>query len=98
MPSKEPGERRLAARIAAHESWKQTKDRRARTLPGHNALLAKFEAEVDPQGELTADERERRARNAMAAHMARLQLKSARVRRAAKADPTGKGGADNAAS
>ena len=76
-----PSERRLAASIAAHESWAKTPDRSARTAPARAALLARFERDVDPDGLLLADERERRAEHARKAYFQRLALKSARARR-----------------
>ena len=71
------------ARVMAHESWAATPDRAARTLPARQALLAKFEREVDPNNELDPDERARRAEHKRKAHYSRLQLKSAASRRKA---------------
>ena len=82
MPST-PAERHLAAQVAAHESWAQTPDRAARTLPARTALMRKFELEVDPTDSLPLDERLVRAESAMKAHFARLGLASARARRQA---------------
>lgn len=69
-------ERRLAASIAAHESWAQTPDRAARTAPARKALEARFleEAGGDPV----------RAGHLKKAHFQRLALKSAQSRRRAK--------------
>ena len=69
-------ERRLAASIAAHESWAHTPNRSARTAPARAALDAKFldAADGDPI----------RAAHLRKAHFARLALKSARSRRKAK--------------
>lgn len=69
-------ERRLQARIAAHESWAATTDRTARTAAARQALHEKFltEAEGDPV----------RAAHLRKAHFARLALKSAQARRRAK--------------
>lgn len=78
MPS---SERRLAASIAAHESWAKTPDRTARTAPARAALDRKFETQVDPDGTLPPDERARRAEHARKAHFQRLALKSAKARR-----------------
>jgi hypothetical protein len=80
-----PAERVLRARIAVHMSWANTKDRSARTAPGRRAFLARFEDQVDPDGTLNPAERVRRAEQAMRAHMARLALKSAQVRRRRRA-------------
>lgn len=71
-----PAERRLAAKIAAHESWAHTPDRTARTQPGRAALDARFLAEAD--GDPI------RAEHLKKAHFARLALKSAQARRKAK--------------
>ena len=68
-----PAERKLAAQLAAHESWANTTDRTARTAKARAALDAKFlvEADGDPI----------RAQHLKKAHFARLALKSARARR-----------------
>lgn len=83
MPST-PTERRLAAQIAAHESWASTPDRSARTAPARAALLARFEQQADPDGTLLPAERARRAEHLRKAHFQRLALKSAQSRRRAK--------------
>ena len=77
MPAATAGERQLAARAAAHESWAATPDRTARTAPARRALEAKFleQAGGDPV----------RAEHLRKAHFARLALKSAQARRKAKA-------------
>lgn len=76
-----PAERSLRARIAVHTSWANTADRTARTAPGRQASMARFEKQVDPDGTLDPAERARRADQAMRAHMARLAFKSAQARR-----------------
>lgn len=76
-----PAERKLRAQIAAHTSWANTDDRRARTANGTAALLSKFEREVDPDGTLDPVERARRAESARKAHFARLAFLSAQARR-----------------
>jgi hypothetical protein len=43
--------------------------------------LAKFERDVDPNNELTPQERHKRAEYARKAHMQRMALKSAQARR-----------------
>jgi hypothetical protein len=73
-------ERRLRAQIAAHSLHAQ-RDSRELTRPAREAFLARFIAEVDPTGELPEAERLRRARHALAAHMRRLALASAKARR-----------------
>lgn len=79
-----PTMRRLRAQIAANTSWANTTDRTARTAAATAATMARFEAEVDPDGTLPAEERARRAENLRKAHMARLALASAKSRRAKK--------------
>lgn len=71
-----PSERRLAAQIAANESWAQTANREARTAAARKALDDKFliEAGGDPA----------RAANLRKAHYQRLALKSAVSRRKAR--------------
>ena len=73
--------RSQSATIAAHTSWANTADRAARTAPARRAWLARFEAQVDPDGHLTPEDRAQRARSLMRAHMARLALRSAQARR-----------------
>lgn len=79
-----PTERRLAAQIAAHESWAATPDRTARTAAGRAAFLDRFERQVDPDGTLDPAERARRAEHAKRAHFQRLALRSAQSRRRAR--------------
>lgn len=79
-----PAERRLAAQIAAHESWAHTPDRSARTANARAALMAKFENQADPEGNFLPAERARRAEHLRKAHFQRLALASAKSRRRAK--------------
>jgi hypothetical protein len=74
MPS--ASERHLVAQIAAHSSWANTEDRSARTASARAALGQKFldEANGDPA----------RAQHLRKAYYARLALKSAKARRAAR--------------
>lgn len=81
MPKLTPELRRLRAEIAAHDSWANTSDRRARTANGRKAMLDKFEQQVDPDGVLTPAERALRAEHARKAYFKRLALKSAQARR-----------------
>lgn len=78
-----PTERSLRASLAAHTRWANTSraERQRVADSGQAGLLRRFAAEVDPAGELPADERDRRARNLLQAHMRRLALKSAKARR-----------------
>lgn len=78
----------LVASIAAHSSWARTEDRSARTAPARAAMLAKFEAQADPDGTLPPAERARRAEHLRKAHFQRLALKSARARARRKAEVT----------
>ncbi len=66
-------ERRLAASLAAHESWASTPNRSARTAPARAALDQKFldQADGDPV----------RAQHLRKAYFARLALRSAQSRR-----------------
>lgn len=77
-----PAERSLQARIAAYTLHSKV-DGRAHTQKARDAFLAKFEAEVDPEGRLAPEERRRRALLARKAHMSKIALKSARARRKA---------------
>lgn len=81
MPELTPQMRILRGRVGAHESWARTDDRTARTAPGREAANARFEREVDPDNTLDPIERARRAEHARKAHMSRLALRSAQVRR-----------------
>jgi hypothetical protein len=68
-------------RIAAHVSWSRTADRRARTQPGRDKFLERFEREVDPHGTLPPHERRQRAEHAKRAYMLRLAKRSALARK-----------------
>ena len=72
-----PGERALRGRIGAYSLHAQGG---TNTGPARRAFLAKFEAEVDPKGVLSENERQRRAQAARRAYFARLGLKSAKTR------------------
>ena len=76
-------ERQLAGRMGAHRSWSRTSDRSARTEPAREAFRDRFRREVDPEGVLDPEERERRAESARRAWYAELALKSAKARRKA---------------
>lgn len=94
-----PAELALRAQLAAHTRWANaTSDERAENgKRAQRGLLDRFAREVDPDGILPPDERERRATNARKAHMARLALKSSQSRRAKAAKAKKGGGADAAA-
>jgi len=89
---------RISGRAGGYASWANTADadipaRMAATWRGRSA---RFEREVDPDGTMDPVERARRARQAEAAYMARLALRSAQARRAkaaGKRKPDAEGGA-----
>lgn len=68
-------------RIAAEISWARTVDRSARTRPGRQAFLKKFEKEVDPDGKLSPEERQLRAEHALRAHMLQLAKRATTARK-----------------
>ena len=71
----------LRARIAALSRWARTANRTAATAAARSAFEARFEREVDPHGQLSVEERARRAGFARRAYFARLALLSAKARR-----------------
>lgn len=83
MPAPTPAERQLIAAIGAHGRWAQTSadQRHEATAAARRAALARFEAQVDPDGQLDPAERQARAQHARRAHMSRIALKSAQARR-----------------
>jgi hypothetical protein len=83
-----PAERSLRARLAAYAMHAQH-DSRHTSAPGRAAFLARFEADVDPDGRLDPEERRRRAEHARSAYFARLALASVAARRAKRASRTG---------
>jgi hypothetical protein len=74
-------ERTMRASLAANISWANTDDREARTRKAREAQFTKYEKKVDPEGELTPEERHRRAESLRRAHMTRMALASAKARR-----------------
>ena len=70
-------ERQLRARLAAH-AMHARHDSRKVTTNARRAFADRFEHEVDPDGVLPVAERLRRSKRA---HMLRLALRSAQVRR-----------------
>lgn len=80
--SETPAERSLRARIAAATRWAQEPDRRAATQPARDAMLRRFEDEVDPDRRLSEPERARRVESARKAYYSRLSLAAAQARRA----------------
>lgn len=85
MPALSPSQRSMRARIGAH-ALHATHDSRELTAPARAAFLARFEAEVDPDGVLPEVERRRRAEHARKAYFAKLALASAKARRKGAAD------------
>lgn len=75
----------MRAQVAAAERWARTPDRAAATAPARRGLIAKFEREVDPEGQLSSAERSRRAEQLLRAHMIRMSLASAERRRRRRA-------------
>jgi hypothetical protein len=76
-----PSERALRARLAAHVMHGRH-DARQTTAKARAAFLASFERQADPEGQLPAAERQRRAQQLRSAYFARLALASAKARRA----------------
>ncbi|MFN2489400.1 MAG: hypothetical protein ABR529_06635 [Actinomycetota bacterium] len=72
-------QRTLRARLAAHTRWSMH-DRKAGTEAAREAFRSRFERQVDPQGILPLEERQKRAESARRAYFARLSLASARAR------------------
>lgn len=79
-----PVERTLRGRLAAH-TLHARRDSRQTTANGRTAFLARFEAEVDPEGMLDPAERHRRAEQARRAYFTRLSLAAVAARRAKRA-------------
>ena len=73
-------ERALAARIGAFSLHSQ-RDSREITKPARAAFLSRFEKEVDPDGTLPPQERQRRAAAAKKAYFTKLALRSVKARR-----------------
>lgn len=80
MAAATPEIRQLNARIAAHTLHSRVADPAAHTENARRGFRRKFELQVDPDGVLDPDERERRADHAMKAHMARLRIKALRAK------------------
>jgi hypothetical protein len=76
-----PAQRSQRARIAAYTSWANTPDPTARTANARKASLNRYERQVDPDSTLPPAERQRRADQAMRAHMQRMAYLSAKARR-----------------
>jgi hypothetical protein len=74
-----PGERSLRARLAANTRWSR-EDPTLNAARARAGLEAKFLRQVDPDGELPAPERRRRAECARRAYYQRMAFASARAR------------------
>ena len=82
MPSQaSSAERRARARIAANTRWAIEPDRAAATAAARAAQQRALEDKVDPDRQLTPDQRAKRVENARQAHMQRMALASAKARR-----------------
>ncbi len=79
-PKLTPAQRKLRAQIAVNTSWANTTDRKARTAPGNEASMKRFEREVDPDGVLPERERLLRADAAKRAYFARLSFLASKSR------------------
>ena len=79
-----PTERSLRASIAANTRWSR-EDPRPALAEVREGFARRFENQVDPDRVLSPDERARRAKRAMRAHMQSLSLRSAKARRKAAA-------------
>jgi hypothetical protein len=103
-PGLSPAERTLRARLAAH-TMHSKHDARETTAAARAAFLARFEAEVDPDGALAPEERQRRAEQARSAYFTRLAFQRSKAARRARtegeaaSEDSGRreGGADDAA-
>ena len=73
-------DRSLRAKIAAHARWAQSDPDEA-SRAARRRIEARFLAEADPAGVLSASERARRADHLKKAYFTGLARKSARVRR-----------------
>lgn len=85
MAAADPDARRRSARIAADWSWAATRDRSARTLPARRASITRWEAAVDPHGEMDDATRAKAAESARRAHLRQMAEKRWREHRAKKA-------------
>jgi hypothetical protein len=68
----------MRARVAGLSAHAQGK---TNTAPARKAFLDRFERQVDPEGQLTPQERYKRAEQAKRAHMTALSMKAVAARR-----------------
>lgn len=73
-------QRSQQGKMASHSSWARTVNPPKRTANARAAFLARFEREVDPEGQLPAKERIRRAEQRRRAYFQGLALKSSLAR------------------
>lgn len=83
-----PEQRSLRARLASHSSWGHAQDRQARSQPGRDAAWQHWEDQVDPDRQLSPEDRFKAAESARRAHMSAIAYKSVAARRARKAANT----------
>jgi hypothetical protein len=81
-----PAERTARAKLAANARWAKTKNRTVATQPARDALLRKFENQIDPAGTMHPDERVKRAENLKQEHLARMRFQALKARRAVGAE------------
>jgi hypothetical protein len=81
MAASQPEVRSMVARIAANSRWAREFHRKEATAAARRGFYRRFEREVDPDGVLEPEEREKRIANAVTAYFTRLALKSAEARR-----------------
>ncbi len=74
-----PEQRSQRARIAAYQRWSK-EDPAANAARGQAGLLARFLREVDPDHQLSEEERQRRAECARRAHMSRLAFRASKAK------------------
>ena len=75
-----PEQRTQRARLAAHTKWAHAHDPTEATRPAREAFNKRFHDEVDPNRELSEQERERRVNHARKAYYTRLSLKASQAR------------------
>jgi hypothetical protein len=79
-----PEQRTMRAKLAAHARWAKHNPAEG-TAPARNGFLTRFErqAEEQAEGELTPQERRRRAEQLLKQYMTGLAFKSSKARKAA---------------
>jgi hypothetical protein len=92
MTTEDPPQTAAAKALIAHR-WAKVTNRTEATAPGRAAFWKRFLDEVDPDRELTEDERTRRALKARQQYYADLGRRSGESRRARKAADDGEHGA-----